>query len=293
MNQGAVTFRVPFDEAQRRFATCNICCVDLDQCLFPTFTQVVLGAMAMGRTAVSPRLWPRLGQLVSGGSYIARARVHSLLGNRPSNDELMKRFSTVMAGMPVDLIESLAKLLPRISFPGWRDAMALIAKRMPTGMLSFSIQPIIDAYRKTNCWRGRQIFDLASGTPVEVAGGENGTVLLGCSSDQTNLDGRTKLDTLQRWMAERNASVPLVIGHGPDEAPMADFARQVGGLSIGFRPKRQWADHFDVIIDAVTWRPVTRLLRLLEPADRLESRGPVDATPDAIRDESAADTKAG
>ena len=51
-----------------------------------------------------------------------------------------------------------------------------------------------------------------------------------------------------------------------DEVPMADFARRRGGLSIGFRPRNEWASHFDLQVAALTWRPVTRLLRLLAPA---------------------------
>lgn len=289
----SVAFRVPFSEAQRRFAACDICCVDLDQCLFPTFTQVALGAMAMGRTVVTPRLWPKLGQLISGGSYIAKARVQSLLGRRPSNEELMQRFSQVMAGMPVDLIESLAKWLPRVSFPGWRDAMARIAKRMPTGMLSFSIQPIIEAYRRTHGWRGQPIFDLACGTPVEVARGQDGAVLLGRCDDGTDLTGPVKLKTLQRWMAERGAAVPLVIGHGPDEVPMAEFAHEQGGLSIGFRPKRQWSDRFDVVVQALTWRPVSRLLSLLEPVAGPPSDRPSDLASEPVSERAPAEVGAG
>jgi hypothetical protein len=67
-------------------------------------------------------------------------------------------------------------------------------------------------------------------------------------------------------MGECNARRPLVIGHGPDEAPMAGFAREQGGLSIGFRPDAGWSEHFDLVVDAMTWRPVTRLLRLLQPS---------------------------
>ncbi len=266
MRQPSLTFRLSLKETQERFAACDICCVDLDQCVFPTFTQIALGTLAVGRAAVTPSLWPRLRQLIAGGSYIAHARLRKFRGERLTNEELMHRFSSVMSGMPVDMLESMARLLPRVSFPGWRDALALISERMPTGMLSFAIQPIIDAYRRTRGWRGRPIFDMASGTPIQVAGSANGPVLLGCYGDDSDLTGQAKLNTLKGWMADRGARVPLVIGHGPDEAPMADYARQEGGLSIGFRAAPDWADHFDVRIDAMTWRPMTRLLRLLQSA---------------------------
>ncbi len=266
MKQPSVRLRLSLDQTQRRFAACDLCCVDLDQCVFPTFTQIVLGTLAIGRSAATPRLWPKLPQLMAGGAYIAGARLQKLRGYRPTNDELMQRFSSVMHGMPLDVVESLARVLPRISFPGWRDAMALISARMPTGLLSFAIQPIIDAYRRTHCWRGRPIFDLASGTPVEVASGAHGPVLLGCYDENSDLSDEAKLRTLEQWMTDCGARVPLVIGHGPDEALMAGFARERGGLAIGFRPKPEWADRFDVIVDALTWRPVTRLLRLLESA---------------------------
>jgi hypothetical protein len=255
---------LPLAEAQRRFAVCDICCVDLDQCVFPTFTQIALGTLAVGRVTVTPSLWPKIGQLLAGGSYIVRSRLGQLRGVHPTNEEQMERFSRVMSGMPVDLIESLARLLPRISFPGWRDALAVISARMPTGMLSFAIQPIIDAYRRTHSWRGRPIFDLASGTPIDIGDDGNGPVLLACYGAESNLTGQAKLDTLRRWMHQCSAAVPLVIGHGPDETPMADFARECGGLSIGFRPTSTWAGHFDVIVEALTWRPVTQLLRLLQ-----------------------------
>ncbi len=266
MRSSAANFRLPLEEAQRRYRACDICCVDLDQCVFPTFTQIVLGTMVVGKALITPGLWPRLGSLLSGGTYIAGARLRKMRGDRPSNDEMMARFSSVMAGMPIDVIESLARILPSMSFPGWRDAMALISARMPTGLLSFSIEPIIEAYRRTNGWRGQRIFDLASGTPVDVGQTVRGPVLVACHQPEEDLTGQAKLRTLRQWMSDCRAATPLVIGHGPDETPMAEFARQRGGLSIGFRPFDDWADHFDITVDALTWRPVTRLLRLLEPA---------------------------
>jgi len=254
-------------QAKERFAACDICCVDLDQCLFPTFTQTILGSLAVGRAAISPSLWPKIPNLLGGGYYLVSTRLRQLTGrHQPTNSELMARFSSVMSGMPMNLIESLARLLPRISFPGWRDSLAIISSRMPTGLLSFAIQPIIEAYRRTFGWRGRPIFDLASGTPVEVTGGAKGPVLLGCYDDNGSLNGQAKLRTLNQWMDECKAKRPLVIGHGPDEAPMADYAREQGGLSIGFRPTEGWAEHFDLVVNAMTWRPVTRLLRLLQPS---------------------------
>ncbi len=263
----AADLRLPLKEARRRFAACDICCVDLDQCVFPTFTQVALGSLIVGKTLITPRLWPRLGPLMAGGLYIIGARVRAMRGRRPSNEELMRNFSTVMSGVPLDVIESLARLLPSLSYPGWRDAMAIVSARMPTGLLSFSIQPIIDAYRETHGWRGRPIFDLASGTPIEIEGTPDGPVLIGCAKEQSELSAEAKLATLRSWMDACRATVPLVIGHGPDEATMADFARKCGGLSIGFRPFDDYTDRFDVTVDAMTWRPLTRLLRLLDSED--------------------------
>jgi len=250
-------------EFAESLARCDICVVDLDQCLFPGFSHTRLGQLAFARCCVTPLHWRWLPTLIGGGLYIMRVRLRELSGRRAPTEQLMTAFDRCMRGLPLPLITSAARLLPRLAQPGWPETLGLIARRMPVCLLSWAIRPIVTAFAQSRDRRGQLIFTRAYGNPVTLAGEGNEARIERCWLPESLSRPEHKLQVLKQWMKDLGKHRPLVIGHGPDEVPMAALARKAGGLSIGTNPHPDLAGQFDIAIRQWTWRPLHRLLRTM------------------------------
>jgi hypothetical protein len=235
---------------------CDVCLVDLDQCIYPIFTQTVLGALLLLR-ALSPSRWHCLPRLLSGAIYITRTRLGQIAGGRPSNYELMDAFCRVIRGFPSAWVETSAGIIPRLGPRSWRDALGRISGRMPVYLLSFAIEPIVSAFGREKDPSGRKIFAAAWGTPLISIRG----VIEGCGCTLFSLSPATKLRKMERICAEGKFARPLVIGHGEDESLIAVRAREMGGGSIGIVRPRQPFDSFDIALRGHAWRTISRSLR--------------------------------
>ena len=234
---------------------CDVCLVDLDQCVYPIFTQTVLGAILLLR-ALSPRRWPFLPRLLSGARYIARTRLGQVAGPRPANYELMDAFARVIRGFPFDWVEAGAAIIPRLGPPTWRAALGAIAERMPVHLLTFAIAPIASAFGRQRDPSGRVIFAAAHGTELIVLRGR----IEGCSFTLPSLSPGAKLSALERICGEGGFARPLVIGHGADESLIAARAREMGGGSIGIVRHRQDHGFFDLALRGNVWKTIARSL---------------------------------
>lgn len=234
---------------------CDLCLVDLDQCVYPIFTQTVLGAILLFRS-FSPRRWPFLPRLLSGALYIARTRLGQIAGPRPANYELMDAFSRVIRGFPVDWVEAGARIIPRLGPQSWREALGRIAERMPVHLLTFAISPIASAFGRERDPSGRVIFAAAHGTELIVLRGR----IEGCSFTLPSLSPGAKLSALERICGEGGFARPLVIGHGEDESLIARRAREMGGGSIGIVRPGQEHGFFDLALRGNAWKTLARSL---------------------------------
>ncbi len=241
---------------------CDVCLVDLDQCIFPVFTQTVLGAILLLR-AWTPRRWPFLPRLLSGALYIARTRLGQIAEGRPSNHELMDAFARVIRGFPAEWVEAGAAIIPRLGPQAWRAALGGIAGRMPVHLLTFAILPIASAFGRQRDPSGRVIFAAAHGTELIVLRGR----IEGCSFTLPSLSPGAKLSALERICREGGFARPLVIGHGEDESLIAARAREMGGGSIGIVRPGQPNHFFDIALRGNAWRTIARSLPA--PAGRL------------------------
>jgi len=249
------------EDCLRRLARCDICVVDLDQCLFPGFSHTRLGQILTLRILLNPRRWSLLPRLLRGGLFIVGVRLRQLTGRRASVKLLMTRFDRHMRGLPYPLVSLSARWLPYLAFPAWRETLGELARRMPVCLLSWAVDPIVAAFAGQRDRNGRRIFSLTFGNSVDIKSDGDHACITRCWSDKGRHLPHEKTEILRRWMDRLGAKRPLVIGHGQDELPMAALARRAGGVSIGVNPDPHRAAQFDIVLRQWTWRPLCGLVR--------------------------------
>jgi len=246
-------------EVCERLLGFDIVAVDLDECVHPSFSQTELGYLIFFAIAANPlRASDRrfLPQMLAGGAYIRKVAFLRRLGRTPSNQELMQRYEQSMRGIPEAYFLSQARKIPARSYSGAIETLRLLGRRAPLGFISLGIDVIAEEYL-------RQLID--DDSPHERFADSNRIVF---SADD---DGRRaferyrtplyigpddKLRILEARMAQLDASRPLIIGNGKDEAAMAQLARDIGGLSIGIVPSRLDKGDFDVWVTNRSWQPL-------------------------------------
>lgn len=257
-------------ELQQRLAAVDLVATDIDECLFPGFSQAVLGHLILYRILTRPyalgdlRLVP---QLVSGGAYVRRVRLRRRLGwSIPDNTQLMRRYVQSMAGIPEAYFRAGARTIPDRSFAGARRSLALLGRRAAVGLISFGIHLIAEEYMQQLNAAAEQPYVLfAEANPITFDAGPDGRPAFAGYRSALRTQPRHKREVLERRLAHHGARCPLILGHGPDEIEMVALARELGGLSIAFRPIPIADPHFDVAIWAPNWRPLAGLLaELLE-----------------------------
>ncbi len=234
---------------------CDLCVVDLDQCIYPRFTQITLGGLLLA-AALLPARWRYLPRLLQGAAYIGKTRMRGLVfGKKVSNRDLMAAFLEAIRGWPRELLERYSLLIPGTGPRRWREALSLLAVRMPVYLFTFSIEPIASAYGRATDKRGRPIFQGWRGSPLSCREGR--VVEISCPPD--SFSGETKRRWLEELLTAGGYHRPLIIGHGPDEALMARRAREMGGSSIG-RKGAESAEEFDFVLPGYSWKSISHAL---------------------------------
>lgn len=251
-------------ELARRLRRVDLAAVDIDECLFPGFSQTHLGYLIFYYILTRPRSPADLKfvpQLLRGGAYIRRVGLLHRLGRTPTNIELMTRYERSMMGIPEVYFVNGARTIPARSYPGVRRLLERIGRRVPTGLISFGIHLIAEEYMAQLNAGPAPCVAFAEANRIRFArAGEGGPRVFTGYEPPLMTSPADKLALLERRLERAGASCPLVVGNGRDEAAMADRARVLGGLSIGFQPAAEVAEHFDVVVRGPDWVPMTVLL---------------------------------
>lgn len=254
--------RYPRAELARRLRDADLVAVDIDECIFPGFSQSWLGHLIMWQLVRRPdrlRDLRYIPQLLSGGAYIRRVDLQRRLWRAPSNRSMMARYVRSMRGIPELYFRRGAGWIPDRSYDGVRAALTLLGRRAPLGLISLGIHLIAEAYQ---AWLDRGVVDFTEANRVAFAPAADGRPGFADYEPPLRTGRRDKLRALERRLAQHGARRPVVIGNGPDDGAMAERAGELGGLAVGFRPRPAASRRcFDVVVTAPDWRPLAALLR--------------------------------
>jgi hypothetical protein len=266
----AIAANRPLAELRAAFRRTEIVALDLDQCIFPGFTQASLGARVAGRLLRRParardrRFLPRL---LLGGIYVALMQARRLFGRETAVERLVARYERVMRDIPEPYLADAASEIPRHSYPFAAETVAELAAQAPTGIISLGLDVVARAYAEAFRTEGSPslrffdanvvVFRVGSGGDRVFARYDRATLLLSGEDKRRALEGR---------MRESGARVPTTVGHSGEDVPLARLARERGGLAIGFNPSPGLEEAFDVLVTGRDWEPMYALVAMLAGA---------------------------
>jgi hypothetical protein len=260
-----ISSRYPGEELRARLLEIDLVASDIDECLFPGFSQSYLGhqifydIMTRPETITDLRFVP---QLVHGGAFIRKVKLLRRVGRPPENAVLMRRYEHSMWLVPQAYFLKGAQRIPGRSFRGVAETLALLGRRAPVGLISFGIQLIADEYmRQLNDAAARPFVVFAEANPVVFEPGSDGRPAFKGYDPAPRTEPRHKREILEQRLQLHQASRPLILGNGRDECEMAVLAAERAGLSVGFQPEPRDAQCFDVVLRTRDWLPLVGLLR--------------------------------
>jgi phosphoserine phosphatase len=252
-----IIFNLPKEKVLEKLRRADVVCTDLDECLFPFFTQVLVAGEILVESLFKRNKWKYIPQLV-GGALLIICLLIVTFGNirRLSNGFLMRRFARSMRGIPLELIRKHSRYIHTFFYTESLHFLQLLAqKNIPIIILSLSIQPILEELKSNIGFIthviGNRISEDSSGT------------LFSDYQQPVMKNGSDKLQRFLDYARETGFHRPLIIGHSDDEIPLVRYSRSCGGLSIGINPKKHLAHEFDIVLTSVNWSPLTGLIREL------------------------------
>lgn len=258
--------RSRFDRAAlaARLQSVDLVAVDIDECIFPGYSQSWLGYLIMQQLLTRPERLDDLRhvpQLIAGGVYIQKVDLLRRLERQPTNRALMARYVQSMRGIPEGYFLRGAERIPGRTYAGAAACLALLGRRAPLGLISLGVHVVAGAYRRWLDRRaGATVVAFIEANQIVFEAGGDGRARFSGYAPPLRVGPADKLRALEHRLDEHGARCPLVLGNSVDEASMAALARARGGLSVGYRPTRAAAAAFDLQIHARDWRPLNALL---------------------------------
>jgi len=255
----------PLDELRAAYARTDVIALDLDECVFPGFSQEALAERIAWRLLRRPkRAADRrvLARMFVGGAYRAFTRAKRLLGLATRATRLIAWYERTMRGIPEHYFVHAARKLPRRSSPFAAETIALMARRAPTGLATLGLDIVAKAYVEQ--LNGLSFFE--ANRLVFQPGPDGERVLAGYDRGRLLASGDAKRRSVERRLAALGARVPTTVGHHADDVPLASLARERGGVAIGFNPPAGLLDAFDAVVTGPDWEAMYALIATLEGA---------------------------
>jgi len=260
--------RPPLLELRAAYRRTDIIALDLDHCVFPGYSQTVLGRRIAWRLLRRPqrgrdrRFLPKL---ALGAFFFSIKEAKLFLGLATPMRRLVARYERVMRGIPEHYFTEAAEGIPGDSYPLAAETVAELAARARTGIITLGLDVVARAYVgafRTADAPSLSFFD--ANTVAFRREGGLGRVFERYDPEALMLSGEHKRRALERRMADFDAQVPTTIGHSEDDAPLARLARQRGGLAIGFNPPPRLRGAFDVVVAGQDWERMYALVAILD-----------------------------
>ncbi len=257
-----ITSRYRLREIRRRLNSIDLAAIDLDDCMYPRNSHVELTKNLFLDLAYSYRRAADLKlmlKLLRGSLLVVCYVTGKVLRTHLSNRFLLEEYERVMRNMPVHYFEKCAVDLPGRVYRNSREAVEVLSCRVPTGIITVGFDMIVREFMEQFTSGGNSTLEFMDANKA-IFREQNGERLYdGFARENAIMTARDKWRHLRRRMREYKAERPLVIGHQVDEILMARYARNLGGLSIGFNPDFDVEKQFDVIVKARDWTPILDL----------------------------------
>ena len=251
------------EELRTRFKRVDLMIIDLDECLFPGYSQAKLGKLIFLDILLrvsNLRHWKFLPQLLSGGIFIIMAKMKRAFGINTSNLKMINRYERTMRNIPKKYFYDLAKHLPAMSYYRAMDTIKELSKKATVGIISLGADVILKEYLS----QLRPYLSFFDSNVLLFGKVKDRKIFKGYQTEDLKTNNSHKREMLEKRLGEFGSVCPLVIGHNEDDAEMARVAQERKGIGIGFNLSSSVKDTFDVRIMAKDWQPLYSLIRMIQ-----------------------------
>ncbi len=248
-----IVFNTSIKEITKRIKNIDLVCTDLDECLFPFYTQVLVVGEIILDSLFKRHMWRHLPRLIGGSLFVCLLIVISFGRVKVfKNEFLMKVFAWTVMGVSVLDIRKHSQYIHNFFYA---ESLTLLKRfadhNIPITILSLSIQPILDELKNNigfiSCGVGNSIIE---DPETHIFKGYQYPIKKG---------GKDKMSAFKNIVEECKANCPVIIGHSQDEVRLAEYVGSVGGFSIGINPKKGLANKFDIVMYSISWEPLVSL----------------------------------
>ena len=249
-------YNIPKNEFRETLQKVDLVCVDLDECLFPFFTQVFVVAEILLESFFKKNQWKYIPRLLIGALFVLLFFIVTFGQIKiAGNKFLMRAFEWTVRGIPLAVIKKHSQQLHTSLCEDSLNFLEVLSRKGAKVMLlSLSIQPIIDTLTDNIGFMEKGI---GNEMIIDAASGE-----IRSYSDMIMCGPEGKEEAFKNIVEEYKPHCPLIIGHSCDEIPLVERAKALGGLSIGINPKKKQRDKFDLILKTTTWKPLVDMLEI-------------------------------
>jgi len=231
----------------------DLICIDLDECLFPFFTQTFIGAGMLVESFINPYQWKCLPNLLKGVLFIFPAMGKKFNNKKIENEKFMDKYEELMHGIPISLILRHARYTHRFLSPNSLKFLKYFSnKEIVIIILSLTIQPILNVLEKKV-----KLIHKCIGNEIEI---DKNSAFFRYKLNRMD-SGEDKLNRFKELLKIYKSKTPLVIGHSEDELDMVEYVKKLGGFSIGINPKYKFLRKFDLVLTSLNWKPLLTLFK--------------------------------
>jgi len=241
--------------------------LDVDECLLPGFSQIVLGHQLFHHLLRDvrrrPGRAPMLLRMASLGVLLYLIKALPLAPER-RNRWLHLNFNRALRGVEE---ADLAAVMPRIwarLYPRVPECLAFLAGRSRVAIVSLGLDallrylpsavpldggpfPFLFIESNVTLWRNGRLTGLQE--PIRTGPAD-------------------KAELYRAAAASHTLVKPLIIGHNRDETELCRLAEALGGLAVGIGPSDHARDHFHVVLAEGDWPALTGFFQSFWPDGR-------------------------
>ena len=231
----------------------DLCILDFDHCLYPGISKVAVALKITRQIAFSPKDpgdRKFLPGLLAAGSALLILRIWQKGTGKITDGDLVRHYLAWLGSIPPEYFHVVAQEVAGDLSVDVLRTVAEISNRMPVGIISLALEPVIEAvevrlFETYGCsFAFKHCNQIWGDIEAQAA--------------KRVLDGKDKLKYMEVEVQRLGSRRPFVVGNDLTDSLMAQRARDMGGYALGINPAEKAREWFSESIDCLAWDKVSK-----------------------------------
>ena len=250
------------EELKNALKDLDLVVADLDECIFPGITKVILYRnicllLIRSRQAKNCLL---LGQLLTHALIVTLMKLVQMLCPGITNKQLILYFAKIIKPVSFSYLQKAAQSIPGRSYAGARETLEILSKKATVGIISQGLDIVLNEYVRQFNGSERSIIDFWDGNALSDLIDWENRADNGFIFNQHDKEVHTRRSILQF-----GAKKAMVIGHNRDDLGMIRVVREYDGIVVGFNPTSEVEKWCDIVVTGKDWMRLKQIVRELNP----------------------------